>query len=298
MRQNFARCSMVGTGYYARLSVFPVRRNAKKRGPRRLPTSEVQARLNLKNSEKHLADLIHLNFSPDDDEVNFDYRDGTMPGSVEEARADMRKFIRKYRVFWSKTTGRPKTEFKYIVITEFSKAGRFHHHCLFTGGISGRAINAMWNAGRVTADFLKFDENGLRGLSHYIIKQRIAYRRWMASRNLRKPAPKQSDYRLTFRELQYINEHPEDVGFIESRFPGWKVSPQGIVTERIVSEIREEAVEGENRGEGMPFAEVVLYREECPYFERLENGGIRYKFGLGPGFQIPDFGFPERGGGN
>ena len=72
MRQNFARVNAIGAGYYARISIFPVRRVSKRRGAKRLPTTEVQARLNLKNSERKLADMIHLNFTPDDDEVSLD----------------------------------------------------------------------------------------------------------------------------------------------------------------------------------------------------------------------------------
>ena len=290
MRQNFARVNAIGAGYYARISIFHVRRVSKRRGAKRLPTTEVQARLNLKNSERKLADMIHLNFTPDDDEVSLDYMNGCMPGSYKEAADGMRRFLRKLKREWAKITGREKSEFKYIVVTECSKKGRYHHHCIFTGGMTARQIHAIWERGRVTTDPLQFAENGLRGLSHYIIKQRLGYRRWMASRNLRKPKPRQSDYRLTLRELRYINEHPEDVGYIEERFPGWKVSPNGVFCEKIASEIRGEG----ERTEGMPFCEVFLYREECPYYKRLPNGGIRFRFG--EHFEIPDYGFPERGG--
>ena len=293
-RVNFARTQMVGTGYYGHVSLFPVRRVSKKRGAKRKPTSEVQAVLNQKNSERMLTDQIHLNFTPDDDEVSLDYRNGSMPADYEDAKRIIRNFLRRYKPVWSAITGKPVSEFKYIIVTEISKKGRFHHHCLFSGGVDARIIQPIWQRGRTTVDPLQFDENGLRGLSKYVMKQRLGYRRWMGSRNLKKPAPRQSDYRLTMRELRYINEHPEDVSFIEERFPGWKVSPRGIWCEKIASELREG--DGREAGHGpetMPFVQVQLYREECPYWERARDGGIVYRFGFGPGFRIPDIGFPE-----
>ena len=162
-RVNFARTQMVGTGFYGRISLYPVRRVSKKRGAKRKPTSEVQAVLNRKNSERQLADEIHLNFTPDDDEVSLDYRDGSMPADYEDAKRIIRNFLRRYKPVWSAITGRPVSEFKYIIVTEISKKGRFHHHCLFSGGVDGRKIQNVWAKGRATADALKFDENGLRG---------------------------------------------------------------------------------------------------------------------------------------
>ena len=292
-RVNFARTQMTGTGYSAHVEVFPVRRVSKRRGAKRKPTSEVQAKLNLKNSERMLADQIHLNFTPDDDEVSLDYRDGDMPVDYEDAKRIMRNFFRRYKPVWSAITGRPVSEFKYIVVTECSKRGRFHHHCIFTGGVDARIIQPIWAKGRTTTDPLQFDENGIQGLSKYVTKQRLGYRRWMGSRNLKKPAPRQSDYRLTMKELKYMNEHPEDVSFIEDRFPGWKVSPNGVFSERIASELKE----GEGRETGgpetMPFVHVLLYREDCPYFVRKKDGGIVYRFGFGDKFRIPEIGFPE-----
>lgn len=289
-RINYARCQMVGTGYYGRITIFPVRRTSKKRGAKRNPTREVQAALNRKNSERLLADEILLNFTPNDDEVSLDYQNGTMPVDYKDAQRIIRNFLRRYKAVWSAETGRPRSEFKYIIVTEVSKKGRFHHHCIFTGGVDGRKIQNIWAKGRATTDALKFDENGLRGLTHYISKQRIGYRRWMGSRNLKKPAPRQSDYRLTLKELRYINEHPEDAGYIEERFPGWKVSPRGIMCERIQAELREGEPE-DKAGESMPFAEIFLYREECPYYKRLPDGGIIFRYG--EDFKIPEYGFPE-----
>ena len=296
MQINFARVVTTGTGYFGRIQIFPVRRTSKKRGAKRKPTTEVQARLNQKNAERELADLLHLNFTPDDDEVGLDYRDDTMPQNYDDAMRIFRNFLRRYKPVWCRETGRPVSEFKYICVTECSKKGRFHHHCAFTGGVDQRIIAEVWKMGRSTTDALKFDENGLRGLSRYTTKQRLGYRRWTGSRNLKKPAPRSSDFRLTVKEMRYINEHPEDVGYIEERFPGWKVSPRGIMCQSIASELK--AAEGAETGayDGMPFCEILVYREGCPYWTYDRKGRLIYRFGeFGAGFRIPDFGFSERG---
>ena len=302
MRINYARCVTTGTGYYGRVQIFPVRRTSKRRGAKRSPTKEVQAALNQKNAERLLADKLHLNFTPDDDEVGLDYRDETMPADYDGAMRVIRNFLRRYKPLWSKVTGKAAAEFKYVIVTECSGSGRFHHHCACSGGVDQRTIAKCWEKGRTTVDALQFDENGLRSLAHYITKQRLGYQRWTCSRNLKKPVSKVSDHRLTLKEMRYINEHPEDVGYIEALFPGWKVSPRGVFTERIASELREsgQAVSGGKDGEStgyetMPFCEIKLYRAECPYYYYDKQGRFHYRFGeFGDGFEIPVFGFPEK----
>jgi len=296
MQINFARTVTTGAGFFGRIQIFPVRRTSKRRGAKRKPTSAIQARLNQKNAEKNLADQLHMNFTPDDDEVSLDYHNDTMPKDYPDAVRIIRNFLRRYKPVWSRETGRPVSEFKYIIVTECSKRGRFHHHCAFTGGVDQRIITKIWKMGRSTTDALKFNENGLRGLSHYTTKQRLGYRRWMGSKNLKKPAPRSSDYRLTVKEMRYINEHPEDVGFIENRFPGWKVSPRGIMCQRIRTEIKE--AEGAEAGafDGMPFVEIEVYRDGCPYWTYDREGHLQYIFGkFGREFKIPSFGFGEAG---
>lgn len=271
---NFCRVAAVTANEYARVQLFPVRRGSGKRAAKAKPTSGVQAALNQKNSEHHLSDLLHLNFTPDDISVGLDYNEYTRPGEWEEVQKILRNFILRLKRAWAKKTGRDAAEFKYIIVSERTSTGKWHHHCAFTGGMDALEIQEVWKLGRVNLKNLEFEETGLCGLTHYIQKSRTSYRRWSASKNLTQPVQKTSDHRLTNRDLRYINEHPEDVGFIEELFPGWKVAPRGVE----VLAIREEAEEMPEGREApiLPFVTIQLYREGCPYFTRWPSGAITY----------------------
>ena len=271
---NFCRVAAVTTNEYARVNLFPVRRKSAKRGAKKKPTSAVQAKLNEERSQNHMADLLHLNFTPDDMEAGLDYSEFTRPETWEDTKRIMRNFLIRLKKAWAKATGRKPAEFKYIVVTERSSTGKWHHHCAFTGGLDALEIQAVWKQGRVETEPLWFDENGVCALAHYITKGRYSYRRWSASRNLLQPAVHTSDSRLTLKELRYINEHPDDIGYIEERFPGWCVAPKGIRT----AAIREEEAEMEEGHQApiLPFVSVFLYRKGNPYFTRHPSGEITY----------------------
>lgn len=281
---NYCRVAAVTANEYARVQMFPVRRTAKKRGAKKKATSAVQAALNQKNAEKHLSDLLHLNFTPDDDEIGLDYDDCTRPESIEAALKEVKNFLLRLKRAWAKKTGKQAADFRYVIITERTSTGKIHHHCAFSGGMDVRELTQIWKNGRVHQRAFEFDENGLRALSHYMLKNRLSYRRWSASRNLKQPVQKTNDHRMTMKDLRYINEHPEDVGFIEKKFPGWRVSPRGVEVLAIRDEESGEAQEVMEEGHEapvMPFITIQLYREDCPYFTRNPvTGKIKYNYGM------------------
>lgn len=236
---------------FMRVSLCAVRRKASgKRGKRNKLTSETQANLNRNNSIHNLTDHVNLNFSPDDCAVHLTYRNGDMPESAEGAISNTRNFIRCIRRLWAKKTGRPESEFKYIIVDEMSSRGRYHHHCIMSGGLTVNEISSKWRFGTTTTEPLRFDETGLCGISAYICKQRLSYRRWRASKNLAHPAERQNDYRIKMRDLRHIGDNPDDIAYIENLYPGWRVSPYSV------------SVVMNRELQIVPFVSFLLYKED------------------------------------
>ncbi len=253
----------VQTGEYMRVHLFPVRRKATgKRGKRNKPTSEVQQKLNARNAENKLADLIHLNFTPDDLTFDLTYRDGQLPATVEDAQREARNMMRRCRYQWGKL-GKNPAEFKYIFVTEQSSKGRIHHHCIISGGIDRDTLEGLWRKGHCNTQRLQFDENGIRGKAHYITKEPITSKRWCASQNLAKPAPRQNDYRIKARDARHINDNPDDFAFIEKLYPEYSVA-----------EVRTTANTDKQIG---AFVTLFLYKTDNRYFRRTKCG-IDYRY--------------------
>lgn len=256
MAREYVRSRTVDCGEYQRINNYPVHVPAKQRAKKRAPSSEIQLRLNAKNSANRLSDLIHTNFTPDDIALHLTYGNEAMPESVECAQRKAYNYMRRLVRLWTKKTGKEKREFKYIIVTEQSSTGRLHHHCIISGGLTMQEMSDKWGLGHTTLKALEFDENGIVGLTKYITKSRISYRRWQASKNLSEPAVRTSDYKLRKKDVRYITDHPEDTWFIEQLHPGYSVSPGSV------------EVEADSALRGGYFVSYMLYRNDNRYFKR------------------------------
>lgn len=218
MREKIYVC-----GKYIRVHLYPVRRVARGiRGKRNKTSSEIQMKLNEKNSHHRLSDLAHTNFTEHDLSVMFSYRDDNMPDTIDEAMRNMQNFIRRVKNRYKKY-GLPAP--KYIYVTEMSGTGRIHHHIIISGGVDRDELEKIWQNGHCNSRRLQFDENGIQDLAVYIIKEPAKkqnskiVRKWNSSKNLDKPKIKQNDYRVSRKTAKYIETHPDDKKFIESMYP-------------------------------------------------------------------------------
>ena len=154
-----------------------------------------------------------------------------MPETEDAAKKDLRNFFRRVRRLY-KAAG---VEFKYISVTEKgSRSGRVHHHLIVTGGVSRDDLEALWTAGRANTKRLQFDDNGLVGLSVYMTKQKLYFRRYNCSRNLKDPdkTKKVSDQRVSRKRAGLICNF-EDRESLEKLYPGYR--PLGV--EYIISDL-------------------------------------------------------------
>lgn len=193
-------------GNYMDVAIFPVFKNAKKRGAKAKPTSEIQKKLNQRRAENYLSLLMNANFKKGDYEIVLTYSDENLPQSADELLRDTRNFTRRLKRLYKK---HGIEEVKYIVIPE--ESSRFHAHIPVTGGIDPRLILPLWTYGYINIIPLQFDMYGLTARAHYLTKEtkknaehRSFSKRWYASRNLEKPKETKRDARISARKAEEL----------------------------------------------------------------------------------------------
>ena len=210
-------------GEYLEIDIFPVFDKQRGRGKRRKPTSEMQKRLNQRNSERKLIRLLNTNFTKKDIRFDLTYDDCHYPNSPEDALRQMQNFLRRVKRYRVK---HEMSELKYVAVTEIGKkTGRLHHHIVMSGGIDLDVLDEMWGRGYTTVKPLRFNEFGITGIAKYLIKEPILGKRWCASRNLKKPVESERDGRIA----QYKVKQFHDSGFdnreeIERLYEGYALA--------------------------------------------------------------------------
>lgn len=262
--REYVRQRITDCGEYARVQLYPVRPVSRKRGAKRQPTSAIQERLNAQNSAHRLTDLIHTNFTPDDVALHLTYSDSRKPATVKEAQRLCYNYMRRLARLWSRKTERNRAAFRWIIVTEQSASGRIHHHAILSGGLTIEELSDKWGLGHTATRVLEYDECGLIGLAAYITKSRTSYRRWQASKNLKKPDVRENDYRIRKKDVRYIRENPQDEWFVAQMHEGYAVCPGSI------------CVQDEGTLGGL-FVSYMLYREDNGMFYHDRNGILHQK---------------------
>lgn len=208
----FIRRRVWHVGGYAEVEYFPVFQPPGKRRAKCRPTRECQEKLNQRDAERKIHRIILANFGRKDYEF-----DGTFdrPASVEAAKEEMKKFLRRLRKEY-RNAGK---ELKYAYIWEYGElSGQVHFHVyLNRGPLSRDQLEEAWEHGTANCRRLRLDEKGLAPLTTYLSKkgrkgQREKWkRRWVPSRNLTKPEPEIRDGAVTMGEIMTL------AGLIERR---------------------------------------------------------------------------------
>ena len=220
--RTFNRETVYFTGEHIDGEIYPVFQPAGKRRKKCRPTSAVQARLNQRNAEKKLTRLVRMNFGANDCAIHCTYRPADEPEGAAEAQRDAQNFIKRLKRLYRKAG----VELKYVYATECGKNGGWHHHFILTGGVDRDDIENAWGNGFANAKRLKLEEDGLAGLSRYIVKERRFYKRWSGSRNLLHPEPMQCDGQLSMFDVEEAAEAIEEGRaheWFESRWPDFEL---------------------------------------------------------------------------
>lgn len=219
---------------YRRVNIYVERPSGYGRRRKSCPTPAAQQRLNKRNAETRLSDIIHNNFTAADFAVRLDYNNFIAKNernpTIKEARAKIAYYLAKLRRVYASFG----VELKYCYSTEVgTRSGKVHHHLIISGspdkevrGYLRDAIEEQWRHGYGNVQALKFDANGVKGLAHYFVKDDLTSKRWVPSHGLVRPTEDNGllDRRrggIRAKDAKYIDAHPEDATFLSERYPGW-----------------------------------------------------------------------------
>ena len=205
------------------------RREAKRRR-----TSPAMARINARNTERHMMRLIEANFPAgaavitgtyaypaqgdygmmNARDMAAEYEARKLPWELERVRMDVRNWLNRLRRLVVKWGGDPARDFKWLVRIEAGKEPplpgippKFHFHAIVEGpGLDPEACKMMWEDkhGRAHADPLCLKDDGAARLARYFCKQRSGGRWWSHSRNLKIVRPTVSDRRMSRHRLARV----------------------------------------------------------------------------------------------
>lgn len=222
--RTFNRSVVNVCGGYLDGDIYPVFQPPGKRRDRCRPTSEIQKRLNQRNAEKKLTRLIHNNFGEDDVALHLTFRKGEEPEDLDAAKRELKNYLKRLRRLYRKQG----LEMKYISVVEYGKrGGRIHYHLILTGGVDRDELEKLWGHGYANSKRLQFGEDGVSGLARYITKDRVTYKRWSGSRNLKQPEPQVKDGAVTMADVEEMRDAIDSRNahaYFERLYPGFELT--------------------------------------------------------------------------
>lgn len=219
-----------------------VRREVKRRR-----TSPAMAKVNARNTERHMMRLLEHNFTPGawvftltyhyptEDygfcnlaELSDEYERRGLPWDVGRVKKDARNWRQKVK----RRCPRPEAV-KWIMRIEEGKnppaeglPPKYHIHGIIEGeGITREMLEALWPHGSVTIDAFRMKDDGAAQLARYLNKQKSGGRWWSHSRNLKEPPRTVSERKVSRRRLSRIAADVLRDGreILEEIYPGYKL---------------------------------------------------------------------------
>ena len=202
------RTKTIKSGNVLEVEVYPIwdTHTSTSRARKTKESREAQKRLNYKNAVKTVVRLINANFTDSDFWATFTYDNAHLPKTYADAQREVQKFIRRLKHYAERHHFPP---LKYVYWTEFEndeKKGkkRMHHH-LVTNFADRDKMEDLWgNGGRNNVRRLVADDSGYEGMARYCMKDPKGLKRYVASKNLKKPQITVSDTKFTRRKVNRI----------------------------------------------------------------------------------------------
>ena len=215
-------------------------------------TTEAQKRLNARNAEQRLVQLINTNFDAGDVFVTCTYARGQQPADLARAGKNMRNYIARIRRLCEKR-GSPAPTYVYVTEVKEKRSGiEYHHHMILRAGITRDEAEELWERGKnghANTKIVKRMQEGLIGLARYMGKQvcsaasadgYISRHRWCASKGLKVPGATEADRKISRRRVEKIAEAMEQEptvarAYLERCYPGYEVVEMSVRTSKWVT---------------------------------------------------------------
>lgn len=220
------RTRTIKAGDVLECEIYPVWNTQGKLGARKAAgqtTRQAQLKVNHRNAVKKLTRLLNTNFGREDLHVTLTYK-GTAPDHTQATR-DMQNYIKRIKRLRAKRGLEPM---KYIYVLEWEdepgRQKRIHFHLVMNGGLPREMIEEAWLRGYANCDRLQPNEEGLAQLAKYLSKGPKGARKWVGSRNLKKPVITTSDHKISMRRARRAAEEMETEGkmVFEKVYPGYQ----------------------------------------------------------------------------
>lgn len=186
---------------------------------------KAQRNLNEKNSKKDFIRLAEHNFNNGDYWITLTYAADNLPASMEAALNNMQKYIRNIN---GKRKRRGLENAKYMYVTEWieddKKPVRCHHHLIMDCGLDMDMVESTWKHGRRNeCRRISKDDNGIAGMTNYMMKEPRGKKRWCASTNLQKPPVKKHHQTKKKTVHEMVKNHDYIQQFLENnpRYQGY-----------------------------------------------------------------------------
>lgn len=222
----------IKSGKLLEVEFFPIYENSGKKIPednsKKSITKEAQKKLNKKNAEKKLIRKVNTNFGEDDLFCHLTYTTSNAPGSEEEVKKHLRNYLRRIREYRRKQN---LPELKYLYVIEKAeykrgaKKGQANYHIhMFMNKMDRNTAEKMWIYGTANADRFQPRAFGPKAAAKYIAKSPEGKKRFVGSKNLKKPVElKNKDGKITRRGVEKIaTQRIDDKSYWERRYKGYE----------------------------------------------------------------------------
>ena len=200
------------------------------RAPRTKLSTKSQSNLNDRKSRNEFERKLNANFRDGDLWITHTYDEDNLPGSIDEAQKNMKRYIERLR-YQRKKRGLPAIKYLYVTewISEDGECVRCHHHMVMDGLLDMDIVQKVWKYGKRSEvrriDYSK--EHGLNGLANYMTKVMTVQRRdrksikmWKGSQNLINPVSKKNHYKFPKHKVREMVKNQNLIRtYLEKQYP-------------------------------------------------------------------------------
>lgn len=217
------------------MSAYPIyddKQKSKSRKQKKKQSRKEQKDWNDKNRKEYFFRKAHCNFDTTDYVWHITFDDEYRPPTIEEAKRIFKNLMAKVNRHRRK---RELPRAKYMAVVEYGKSGKMHWHIIIDGKLHRDLLEALWDKGTSNVDRLQFDDEGIRKLCKYMLKDPKGKKTYVPSRGnlVEPPDPTINDNKFSKREMIKMATNQPTKEEIEKWYPGYILTKFDIKQDEI-----------------------------------------------------------------
>lgn len=184
-----------------------------------------QKNWNDKNAKEYFYRKAMCNFDTTDYIWHVTFDDDNRPKDKEEADKIFGALMKKVnRIRRSKKYKLERA--RYMGVVEHGESGQIHWHILIDGDLHRDILEEVWTKGSSNIDRLQFNDEGIKNLCRYILKDTKGKKRWKPSRGnlIEPPTPTINDNEFSKREMIKMATNQPSREEVEKMYPGYTLT--------------------------------------------------------------------------